>query len=574
MKTTSLSANQPNQRSSFANTGSPRQGDADENKATADPPTAVLVGTAVALLQVQRQISLLDTTVQPTVIGAIVLDDQGPIATRELTAAGIRPLGLVSDLESIVDDVRPQLALVSLPSSMSHAITAIRTRLRKMGVPDRFMATLEDQMLGVGPRSHFEISEDALTGRSPIEIDEKAIIDTIRGKRVLITGAGGSIGSELSRICAAYEPAALFLMDRSENALFEIDRQIARKHPDLTRGAWLHDVTDTEKTLAYCEAAKPEIIFHAAAHKHVPMMEDHPALAVRNNFFGTKSIADAAAITGCKRFVMISTDKAVNPSSIMGATKRLAELYIQHLNAVRSTTFEIVRFGNVLGSAGSVLTIWDHQIKEGGPITVTHPEMTRYFMTIPEAASLVVQAAALDHLQGGDIAVLDMGEPLSILEMAKRFVELHGLGWTLNDSQAAQSAQMDESAFSHSCERIPIVCTGIRPGEKLHEELVYRHENMVRSPHPGIRVWKGNAPSAELVGDMVATLVDACQIGTSTVVSTAIARLIPEMQVATRFGRASDKLNVETPDIHTTPALTDTLCRPGTTAKLKSPKVA
>lgn len=535
----------------------------------------------------RRQLSVLGET-SPRILGAILLHHEDQYETKDVAGAGIPVLGDVTHLDTIVARARPDLAIVSIPAVMTGAITTIRTRLRRLNIPDRFIATLEDQINGVGPRSVFEVNVLELLDRPAVQIDEAAIRKTIRGKRVLITGAGGSIGSELSRIAARFEPRELFLMERSENALFEIDRQIARNNPRMPRGAWLHDVTDAEKTLDYCVAAKPEVIFHTAAHKHVPMMEEHPELAVRNNFFGTRSIADAAAQTGCERFVMISTDKAVNPSSIMGATKRLAEIYIQYLNARRDTTFEIVRFGNVIGSAGSVLPTWIDQIREGGPVTVTHPEMTRFFMTIPEAASLVVQAAALENVGGGDIAVLDMGEPISILGLIKKLIEQHGLRWVMptvpptanavdenNQNQTNKTISPAHTTRHNQPAVIPIVFTGIRPGEKLHEELVYRNENVRRSPHPSIRIWKSSTiPGEEMVGDMVATLAEACQRGDAETVITSIVRLVPEMQIASRMRCRPKNVNPALRTVSLTDHAADALYRTGTINKADPSKVA
>jgi FlaA1/EpsC-like NDP-sugar epimerase len=293
---------------------------------------------------------------------------------------------------------------------------------------------------------------------------------------VLLTGAGGSIGSELARIVARFGPARLVLVERGENALFEIDREIARLFPRLPRAAVLHDVTDGPRTLAVVMAQKPDVIFHAAAHKHVPMMEDHPSAAIENNFYGTRSIADAACRVGVGRFVMISTDKAVNPTSVMGATKRLAELYIQHLSSRCETVFSMVRFGNVLGSACSVLPIWAKQLAQGEALTVTDAQMTRYFMTIPEAAGLVLQSAA--YAGGNDAAVflLDMGKPIRIVDMARRFIRAQGL-----------KPEVD----------VPIVFTGVRPGEKLFEELAYGSEDMLPTPHASIRIWRTTPPSPQ-----------------------------------------------------------------------------
>ncbi|HYE03765.1 MAG TPA: polysaccharide biosynthesis protein, partial [Phycisphaerales bacterium] len=286
----------------------------------------------------------------------------------------------------------------------------------------------------------------------------------------------------------------LILMERAENALFEIDLQLARRFPDVPRRAILHDVVDAEQTLRHLVQTAPQVVFHAAAHKHVPLMEDHPAHAVTNNLFGTKAIADAAVAVGAERFVLISTDKAVNPTSVMGATKRLAEVYVRWLGgrAGTPTRCSMVRFGNVLGSACSVLTIWSQQVAEGGPITVTDPRMTRYFMTIPEAAALVIQSAAIapDGARGAPVYVLDMGPPVRILDLAERFVRAHGLVPRIVQGPGAAPPSRDGPA-------IDIVMTGARPGEKLHEELAYPAEALGGTPFPGINAWAGPAPEGQ-----------------------------------------------------------------------------
>jgi FlaA1/EpsC-like NDP-sugar epimerase len=411
--------------------------------------------------------------------------------------------------------------VVSLPVTMRQQLADLSRALGALGANWRFVPTLVDLLAGRlrvpagawgggpvdqegrggegseeggGGWSRVQLVSDAqapgwidtvaLIGREPQPLDEGAIRGTIAGRCVLITGAGGSIGSELSRQVARYGPSKLVLVERSENALFEIDRAVARLQPRVARAAELHDVTDAGGTLGLVKRHRPDVIFHAAAHKHVPMMEDHPAQAVENNFFGSKSIADAAVEAGVGRFVMISTDKAVNPSSVMGATKRLAEMYIQHLNARGRCVFCMVRFGNVLGSACSVLPIWGQQLSAGGPITVTHPEMRRYFMTIPEAAGLVLQSATFSR--GGEVFVLDMGEPIRIVDLARRFVALHGL-----------EAGVD----------VGIEYTGVRPGEKLYEELAYGSEDLAGTPHRSVRVWRTGPPDAGRIQQIVDTFV-------------------------------------------------------------------
>ncbi|NOG55309.1 MAG: polysaccharide biosynthesis protein [Planctomycetes bacterium] len=493
-----------------------------------DRGRCIVIGTAQAAAQLCRQLQVLD---DPPCINGVFLHRQDAIADNHepFEELGLTVLGTADDLCTLIDARTIDYAIVTMPSVLSDAITHIRTTLRRIGVPERFIATLQDHLDGIGPRTLFEVSPVDLIGRPSHPIDEDSIRQAIAGRKVLITGAGGSIGSEMAMQVASYGPAEMFLMERAENALFEIDRRIARRYPGIRRGVWLHDVANADKTLAYCEAARPDIVFHTAAHKHVPMLEDHPREAVRNNFFGTMAIVDAAAQTACERFVMISTDKAVNPSSIMGATKRLAELYVQHMNSICEARFNMVRFGNVLGSNGSVLPIWAAQLRDGGPLTVTDERMTRYFMTIPEAASLVLQAASLTDGVPGDEAELyqlDMGQPVAILDLAKRFIEAHGL-----EPQVIESSSADRAGAGHA-EVMPIVITGIRPGEKLHEQLVYESEQLIPTAHPAIRRWQAEPPCPERIADMVATLLESCLTDRAGTILTAIHRLLPEMETS------------------------------------------
>lgn len=367
-------------------------------------------------------------------------------------------------------------------------------------------------------------------------MDPDSVSALIRGKRVLITGAGGSIGSELARIAASFDPACVILMERAENALFEIDRQLGARHPAIARRAVLHDVVDAERTLQHLVDLRPDIIFHAAAHKHVPLMEDHPAHALTNNFFGTRAIADAALAVGAERFVLISSDKAVNPTSVMGATKRLAEIYVQQLHrqahatsVAPRTRFSMVRFGNVLGSSCSVVPIWSAQLVDGGPLTVTDPRMTRYFMTINEAAGLVIRAAAInDPSPIAPVYVLDMGEPVRILDLAFRFLGAHGYTPRLIDRDGHVVEGVTVPSPQAAGQRVDVLLTGIRPGEKIHEELAYAAENLRPTGCPGIQAWAGADADVSLPA-LVSDLGRARLSSDAAAVIATIRRHVPEM---------------------------------------------
>lgn len=442
----------------------------------------LLVGTSLSVKQLHHVLGQVKP--KPVVVGCLVKTQ----TTGNTKCGPIPVLGQFVDLDRVIEREQVEQVLISLPVTMRDQTQKLARTLDQSGTVWRWIPTLADQLAGrLRPAASADVQIDmsSLINRQPRPLDEEAIRNTLAGRRVLITGAGGSIGSELARLVSRFEPSKLVLLDRSENALFEIDRDIARMFPDLESDAILHDVTDAPRTLGIVSDQKPEVIFHAAAHKHVPMMEDHPTQAVENNFFGTRSIADAADRVGAGRFVMISTDKAVNPSSVMGATKRLAELYIQHLNTRSSGVFSMVRFGNVLGSACSVIPIWRQQLARGEPITVTHRDMHRYFMTIPEAAGLVLQSAALagNRSGGGEVFLLNMDRPVRILDLAYRFVRWHGL-----------EPELD----------IPIKITGPRPGEKLFEELAYDSEDMIPTPHESVRIWRTVAPDAARIEQMIA----------------------------------------------------------------------
>ncbi len=520
----------------------------------------VLIGTRQTVEALRVQVEGLERA--PVVTGCVLLGGPGAVAAaRAQPLAGQTPiLGALADLPALHARYGFRFALVSVPASMPAAAEQARSGLEALGIPSRFIPTLADllspppaapEAAAVAPvpaaqtlRQPAALDLAALVGRTPYDIDHEAVGAVLTGRRVLITGAGGSIGSELARVAAGFRPELLILMERSENALFEIDRQVAQRFPGVRRRAILHDVVDAEGTLRHLVSLRPQAVFHAAAHKHVPLMEDHPGHAVTNNLFGTKSIADAAVAVGAERFVMISTDKAVNPVSVMGASKRLAEMYVRSLAARGSATrLSMVRFGNVLGSACSVLTIWSAQLAEGGPLTVTDPRMTRYFMTIPEAATLVVQAGAMEHADPGaaPVHVLDMGRPIRILDLAVRFARAHGLAARVRYDTLADPSVLEGLVNLPAAEPeggrpvVEIVFSGARPGEKLYEELAYAAEQLRPTAHPGINAWAGPAPEgadAGVGGAGLEMITDLAAVRTSNdraAVLAAMRRHVPEM---------------------------------------------
>ena len=411
---------------------------------------------------------------------------------------------------------------------------------------DRFRSALVQRRVTLAPlRRPVEVAD--LLGRPPVDLDTPELQRFLAGKRVLVTGAGGSIGSEICRQTMRFCPQRLLMLERAENSLFEIDRELRHNWVGADIRPCIGDVCDANRVRQIFEAEAPQVVFHCAAHKHVPMMEAHPCEAIKNNIFGTKTVADAAAEAAVTCFVLVSTDKAVNPTSVMGATKRFAELYVQSLNREGSgfsgegsgfrvqgslensrslsslnpkprtpnalgtaTRFLAVRFGNVLGSSGSVVPIFQKQIEAGGPLTVTHPEMRRFFMTIPEASQLVMQAGAIG--QGGEIFVLDMGAQIRILDLAMELIRRNGL----------EPHRDIEIRFS-----------GIRPGEKLYEELANDDEQTQPTTHPKLRIWQLPAGDPQQVARGLEWLWAAALTGSAAEARRALSRCIPEYQSGT-----------------------------------------
>jgi len=345
--------------------------------------------------------------------------------------------------------------LVAIPSAEPHQVRAIVRSLEPFKVPIKTLPNLRDVLDGkVEVGEIRNLSPEDLMSRERVRLDPEPVRRLVNGRRVLVTGAGGSIGSELVRQLAGFGPSRLLLVERYENSLFEICNDLARRHPGCQYEPVIADVTDAGRIDRVFETARPDVVFHAAAHKHVPLMEFNPSEAVKNNVHGTRVVAEAAARWGVGEFVLISSDKAVNPSSVMGTTKRLCEQMIRSLAGSGKTRFVAVRFGNVLNSNGSVTTVFAEQIKRGGPVTVTHPEIRRYFMLIPEAVELVLHAAAMRD--DGPIYALEMGEQIRIQDLARNLIRLSGF---VPDQE------------------IVVQFIGLRPGEKLYEELVEEGES-------------------------------------------------------------------------------------------------
>jgi FlaA1/EpsC-like NDP-sugar epimerase len=390
------------------------------------------------------------------------LDDQ-----RSLKGSKVHDLSVLGTIDRLPDIARshvPDLVIIALPSASNAQMRRVVESCEKAAVEFRTLPRLQDLMSGQPSVSELrEVNIEDLLGRTPITLDWNRISKGLAGQTVLVSGGGGSIGSELCRQIARLRPAVLVLFENNEFNLFEIERELRGKYPELVLHAYLGDVRDRASVVRAFERYQPQVVFHAAAYKHVPMLESQAREAVRNNVLGTRLMAQTADRFGCSAFVMISTDKAVNPANVMGATKRVAEIYCQSFAQRSRTRFITVRFGNVLGSAGSVIPIFQKQIKAGGPVTVTHKDMTRYFMTIPEAAQLIMQAAVMG--QGGEIFVLDMGEPVPISYLAEQMIRLSG---------------------KTPGEDIEIVYTGLRPGEKLYEELFYAQEEYKSTGHDKI----------------------------------------------------------------------------------------
>jgi FlaA1/EpsC-like NDP-sugar epimerase len=432
-----------------------------------------------------------------------LLDDGARKQGREIHGVPVR--GRIDDVKRVSEALDVSHAIIAMPAA-SHTVRrravnmATEAGLKVMTVP-----SFDDIMTGKVTVSQLrQVELDDLLGRDPVVLDSAGLSSLLAGKVVLVTGAGGSIGSELCRQIARFGPSRLVLFELSEYALYQIDQEFRSAHPGLAIVCAVGDTRNQRRVDQLLRDYRPSVVFHAAAYKHVPLMEEVNAWeAVQNNVLGTYTLASASVRHGVEKFVLISTDKAVNPTNVMGASKRLAEMVCQALQTAAATRFVMVRFGNVLGSAGSVIPKFRQQIAEGGPVTVTHPDITRYFMSIPEAAQLVLQAGYMGS--GGEIFVLDMGEPVRIVDLAREMIRLSGFG---------------ES-------EIRIVFTGLRPGEKLYEEVLADDERTLTTPHPKLRIARARPAIGDWLRDVVHWL-NTQDLPTDDEVRAELARRVPE----------------------------------------------
>ncbi|GAA0319337.1 nucleoside-diphosphate sugar epimerase/dehydratase [Bacillus carboniphilus] len=447
------------------------------NKA-ADKKRTLIIGAGSGGMMVARQLlHNQEAELKPV---AFIDDDK---KKQRLEYLGLSVAGKTNQIKEVVEKYNIEHIIIAIPSLSKKELNRIFLECSSTKVKTQIMPMFEDIVTGKISVNQFrDVQVEDLLGREPVELDLESISNSITGKTILVTGAGGSIGSEICRQVSKFKPKKLLLLGHGENSIYSIDMELRNKYKDkFGIIPVIADVQDRARIFEVMEVHKPNMVYHAAAHKHVPLMEFNPKEAVKNNVIGTKNVAEASDTFGVSTFVLISSDKAVNPTNVMGSTKRIAEMVVQELAKTSKTKFVAVRFGNVLGSRGSVIPLFKRQIQAGGPVTVTHPEMTRYFMTIPEASRLVMQAGAL--ARGGEIFVLDMGEPVKIVDLARNLITLSG----------------------YSIEEIGIRFSGIRPGEKMFEELLNENEVHPVPVFPKIFIGKAVESEFEKVRGLIET---------------------------------------------------------------------
>lgn len=431
-------------------------------------------------------------------------DDPGK---RKKRFAGVKVYGSLEEVARVNERLRADRLLIAMPSQSGPVIRKLVDQARSIGLQHRILPGITALLNGEASIEHIrEVHVEDLLRRDPVELETSRIASSIRGKRVLVTGAGGSIGAEIVRQVARYDPARIILVGRGENSIYDVHRRLQQMLPHLEAVTAITDVTDYDSLEAVFRSERPEVVFHAAAHKHVPLMESNPAQAVFNNVGGTRNVVNVCLSHRVERLVNISTDKAVNPTSVMGATKRVSELIV--LEGSRRTgdgqAFVSVRFGNVLGSRGSVVPLFQDQIKNGGPVTVTHPDMERYFMTIPEASQLVLQAGAM--AENGRVYVLDMGAPVKIMDLARDLIELSGF-------------EPDED--------IKVEVTGLRPGEKLFEEFLTAEEGTSTTAHSQVFAARKQGVDPEKLRKQLEALFSAAKTFDVDRIKEALSKLVP-----------------------------------------------
>lgn len=461
----------------------------------------LIVGAGNAGEALLREIHRM-TVAQYDVIGFI---DDDP-AKKGINIHGLPILGTVEQSPEICEKYSIDEIAIAIPSASHKQLRRVIQVCQGAKIHFRTVPSITDIASGKLRVSQIrDVDINDLLGREVVQLDLNLIEDYLHQKVIMVTGAGGSIGSEMCRQVCNYEPKQLLLIEQAENPLFFIERELRQSFPNINIKAIICDITDKDRVENIFQSCKPQVVIHAAAHKHVPLMETNPGEAFKNNVVGTRNLAQASDKFKAENFVMISTDKAVNPTSLMGSSKRIAEMYVQDLNNTSDTHFTTVRFGNVLGSNGSVIPIFKKQIAQGGPVTVTHPDMKRYFMTIPEASQLVLQAAAMG--KGGEIFVLDMGEPVKIIDLARELITLSGF---------------------RPGEDIEIAFTGTRPGEKLFEELSIKGEDMLPTRHPKIGIWKNIPVNRKTLYSNIDSLINLSKTQDYEKIVEQVKVLIPE----------------------------------------------
>jgi FlaA1/EpsC-like NDP-sugar epimerase len=437
-------------------------------------------------------------------VPVIFADDQPGKYRREIR--GIRVAGQVEQLPELIRQWDIEVVLIAVPSASDVQMRRIVEICERCDVPFQTLPSVKELLSGAVTNANLRnVSIMDILGRDPVRLDWQRIKSSLNDKTILVTGGGGSIGSELCKQLAKLQPRKLIVFDQCEFNLYKIDADLARLNSAFEHVAILGDVVDSLAVQQLINNQKPDVIFHAAAYKHVPLLEGQVREAVHNNLIGTKIVAEAAIAGGVERFVLISTDKAVNPSNVMGATKRAAEILCQNLNQSGATRFMTVRFGNVLDSAGSVVPLFREQIRNGGPVTVTHPDITRYFMTIPEACQLIMQAETVG--EGGEVFVLDMGEPVKIVYLAEQMIRLSG---------------------KVPGKDIAIEFVGLRPGEKLYEELFHDEEQLIKTGFSKLSLAKARVYNNDLWLKQIQALAIACQGQDQQSILNLLKNLVPE----------------------------------------------